>query len=177
MEKIRISDAVRAGLIAANRFEEIVAIPKFNYSIECIGADGVSKWKEDISNLVTNEGGNFVLDTMFKGSGYTAGWFLGLAGSGAKDPSDTLTSHPAWTEVNNAYSGPRLPITFGTTGLKSNTATAVQYAIITTATVAGAFVCNVASGTAGVLYSVSNFANVRNVINGDALNVTVTVSC
>jgi hypothetical protein len=100
---------------------------------------------------------------------------MGLAGAGTKAIGDTLASHAAWSEVN-PYTGNRPAITFGTTASKSNTATAVSYAITGSATVAGAFVASVNTGTAGKLYSVTDFAASRSVVSGDTLNVTLTVS-
>ena len=149
--------------------------PFFTYHVECIGADGQLKWVEDYENLVTTVGKTDIIDKYFKGSAYTAGWFLGLKGTGAAVVGDTLSSHAGWAEVN-PYTGNRPGITFGTTSGGSNAATAVSYAITGTATVAGAFVCSVATGTAGTLYSAGDFAVSRNVVSGDTLNVTLTVS-
>ena len=36
--------------------------------------------------------------------------------------------------------------------------------------------CNVQTGTSGVLYNAADFATARNVVSGDTLNVTVTIS-
>lgn len=149
--------------------------PFFTYHVECIGADGQLKWVEDYENLVTTVGKTDIIDKYFKGSAYTAGWFLGLKGTGTAVVGDTLSSHAGWAEVN-PYTGNRPGITFGTTSGGSNVATAVSYAITGTATVAGAFVCNQATGTAGTLYSAGDFGVSRNVISGDTLNVTLTVS-
>jgi hypothetical protein len=74
------------------------------------------------------------------------------------------------------YSGNRPAITFGTTAAGSNTAAAVSYSITASATVAGAFVASVNSGTSGKLYSAGDFAAARSVVSGDTLNVTLTVS-
>ena len=152
--------------------------PRFKYCVECIGADGKLKWTEEYTNLVTTAGKTDIVDKYFKGSAYTASWYLGLKGAGAAAASDTLVSHPGWAEVT-AYSSATLPqITFGPTTGGSNTATAVSYSITGTATVAGAFVTsNSAKGaTTGVLYSVGDFSAPRSVVSGDTLNVTLTVS-
>lgn len=151
------------------------ATPRFIYEIECVGADGKVKWTERIENLVTTVGKNDLLDKYFKGSAYTAAWFLGLKGTGSAAVGDTLASHAGWSEVT-PYSGNRPAITFGTTSGGSNTATAVSYSINATETVAGAFVASANSGTSGILYSAGDFAASRNVVNGDTLNVTFTVS-
>jgi hypothetical protein len=167
--------ALAAGLVTNPGLEEKVGGVAFHYSIECVGADGEVKWTEEFDNLVTTEGKNDILDKYFKGSAYTAAWFLGLKGTGSAAAGDTLASHAGWSEVT-PYSGNRPAITFGTTSAGSNTATAVSFAINATATVAGAFIGSVNTGTAGKLYSAGDFAASRSVLSGDTLNVTVTVS-
>ncbi len=151
--------------------------PRLHYEVECIGPDGVARWRDAFDNLVTTAGKNFLLDTVFKGSAYTAAWFLGLKGSGTAAAGDTLASHAGWSEVT-PYTGNRPGITFGTTSAGSNTATAVGYSITAAGptTVAGAFVASAASGTSGTLYSVGDFAAARSVLAGDTLNVTLTLS-
>jgi hypothetical protein len=174
-EKVNAQVSVEAAMVMANALLERVKAPKFRYQIECRGADGELKWAEDIENLVTTQGGNDLLDKYFKGSAYTAAWFMGLAGAGTKALTDTAASHVAWAEVN-PYAGNRPAITFGTTAAKSNTATVVAFTCNGSATVAGAFVQSVNTGTTGILYSVSDFAASRSVISGDTLNITLTVS-
>lgn len=154
---------------------ENIGAPKLTYKFECFDKNGNLKWEETIENLVTTEGKNDIIDKYFKGSAYTAAWFLGLKGSGSAAAGDTLASHAGWTE-STPYSGNRPAITFGTTSAGSNTATAVAYTINATATVAGAFVASVNTGTSGKLYSASDFAVARGVASGDTLNVTLTVS-
>lgn len=151
------------------------ATPAFTYAVECFDADGNLKWREDFHNLVTTAGKNDIIDKYFKGSAYTAAWYLGLKGTGAAAAGDTLASHAGWAEVT-PYTGNRPAITFGATAGGSNTATSVSYTINATATVAGAFISSVATGTAGTLYSAGDFAASRSVANGDTLNVTATVS-
>jgi hypothetical protein len=176
-ERIGAAESMGAGLIANNVLAEPMGVPKFRYEIECVGADGKVKWTETIENLVTTEGKNDILDKYFKGSAYTAAWFLGLKGAGSAAAGDTLASHAAWSEVN-PYTGNRPAITFGTTSAGSNTATAVSYSITVAGptTVAGAFLSSVNTGTAGKLYSAGDFAASRSVVAGDTLNVTPTVS-
>ena len=133
------------------------------------------QWEEIFHNTVTNEGRNDVLDKYFKGSSYTAAWYLGLKGTGSAAAGDTLASHAGWSEVT-PYSGNRPAITWGTTSSQSNTASAVSYSITGTSTVAGAFIASVNTGTSGILYSAGDFAASRSVASGDTLNVTPTVS-
>lgn len=158
-------------------YEKETFAPYFTYEVECVGADGKVKWTETYKNLVTTVGKTDIIDKYFKGSTYTAAWYLGLKGTGSAATGDTLSSHAGWTEVT-PYTGNRLAITFGTTSGGSNTATAVSYSITLAGptTVAGAFVCSASSGTSGTLYSAGDFGVSRSVVSGDTLNVTLTVS-
>lgn len=164
-----------ASLVAGAGLGEALAAPHFTYTFECFGADGALKWREEIRNLVTTVGKTDIIDKYFKGSAYTAAWYMGLKGTGTAVVGDTLASHGGWSEVT-PYAGNRPGITFGTTTGGSNTATAVAYSINATATVAGAFVASVGTGTSGTLYSAGDFAASRSVQSGDTLNVTLTVS-
>ena len=171
----QLSEQVSAGLITAPGIGEQSVAPFFYMTFECFDADGNLKWREEGHNTVMTAGKTDIIDKYFKGSAYTAAWYLGLKGTGTEVAGDTLASHAGWAEVN-PYTGNRPAITFGTTSAGSNTATTVSYAITGSATCAGAFVCNAASGTSGVLYSAKDFSASRAVINGDTLNVTLTVS-
>src|SRR5690349_13093819 len=91
-------DSVAAGLCANTELAETIGVPKFSYLFECFDKDGKLKWTETIENLVTTEGKNDILDKYFKGSAYTASWFLGLKGTGSAAVGDTLASHAGWTE-------------------------------------------------------------------------------
>jgi len=151
------------------------AAPRMRMRFDCYDSNGNLKWTETVENLVTTEGKNDILDKYFKGSAYTAAWYLGLKGAGSGAVGDTLASHAGWSEVT-PYSGNRPAITWGTTSAGSNTATAVSYTINATSTVAGAFGCTVNTGTSGKLYNVTDFAASRGVASGDTLNVTPTVT-
>lgn len=151
-----------------------LAAPRIRYDFELVrGGVAIDRWTA--WNLVTTVGKTDLIDKYLKGSGYTAAWYMGLAGAGTKAAGDTLASHAGWSELT-PYSGNRPAITWGTTSAGSNTGTAVSFAITGTATVAGAFVCNVNTGTSGTLYSVGDFAASRGVANADTLNVTPTLS-
>jgi hypothetical protein len=154
--------------------KESFKAPYIIYDIVCLDKEGKEKWRETVKNLVVTQGLNDIIDKYFKGSAYTAAWFMGLKSTGAPDAADTLAAPVNWTEIN-PYSGNRKAITFGSTAGGSNTASAVSFAITSTATVAGAFIASVASGTSGILYSDSNFSVARGVANTDTLNVTATV--
>lgn len=151
------------------------------YHIECIGADGKIKWVEDISNLVVTAGLNDSLDKHFKGSGYTAAWYVGLtAGSPSFAAGDTMSSHAGWTEDQNYSEATREVLTLGTVsgGSVDNSASKASFSINATATIGGAFLTTVSTkgGTTGTLYGGAAFAANRSVVSGDTLNVTVTLT-
>lgn len=155
---------------------EALKAPAFRYRVECVGADGRVKWVEEFSNLVTTAGKNDLMTKYFKGSTYTAAWYLGLKGTGSAAVGDTLASHAGWSEVN-PYSGNRPAITFGTaSGGSLAASSAVSYSITGSATVAGAFIASANTGTSGTLYSAGDFTAARSVVSGDTLNVTPTVT-
>jgi hypothetical protein len=89
----------------------------------------------------------------------------------------------AWTEYTD-YAGSRKLVTFGTAttadpSVISNSAAPSSFTISGAGgTVAGAFLSTVSSGTAGILFSESDFQSPgdRVVVSGDTLNVTYTFS-
>ena len=156
------------------------------FTVTCFDKDGNLKWQESAHNLVVNEGLADMNDKYFSGSGYTAAWYLGLVtgpgGSNTYAAADTLASHAGWTE-NTDYSGNRKAATFGTPttadpSVIDNSGSVAVFAITGTATIAGAFLASVDTGTSGVLFSVSNFQSPgdRSVTSGDTLNVTYQFS-
>ena len=156
------------------------------FHVKCFDKDGNLKWEESAHNLVVNEGLQNMNDEFFTGSGYTAAWYLGLVtgpGSGnTYAAADTLASHAGWTE-NTDYSGNRKTATFGTPttadpSVIDNSGSVAVFNMTGTATIAGAFLASVDTGTSGVLFSVSNFTSPgdRAVVSGDTLNVTYEFS-
>ena len=156
-----------------------------SYTVECVGADGKVKWTDTFHNLVMNVGVQDMNTQYFKGSAYTASPFLGLVTGPASGTTyaaaDTLASHAGWTE-NTAYTGSRKAVTFGTAttanpSVITNSASPSTFSMTGSATIAGAFLCTVASGTSGILFSAGDFsAGDKVVASGDTLNVTYTFS-
>jgi hypothetical protein len=185
-EKAHSADSTTAGLVAKTGFGES-AKGGGVFHVQCFGEDGVLKWEDQMHNLVVNVGLQDMNAKYFAGSTYTASWFLGLVtgpGSGTTyAAADTLASHAGWTEFTD-YSGSRKAVTFGTAttadpSVISNSASPAQFSITGAGgTVAGAFLCNVNSGTSGLLFSEADFQSPgdRVVVSGDTLNVTYTFS-
>ena len=184
-EKATSTDTVSAGLVARTGADSGARAGGV-FHVQCFDKDGNLKWSTSEHNLVVNEGLQDMNTQYFKGSAYTAAFFLGLItgpGSGTSfAPTDTLASK-AWIEYTD-YSGARKAVTFGTAtnadpSVISNSASPSSFTISGAGgVVAGAFLCTVSSGTSGVLFSESDFQSPgdRTVVAGDTLNVTYTFS-
>lgn len=153
------------------------------FTVQCFDKDGALKWETKAKNLVTNQGLQEMNTQFFKGSAYTAAWYIGLvdnSGFTAYAATDTMASHAGWAE-NISYSGSdRGTATFGSATLAdpsviSNSATQAQFSITGTATIRGAFLTNTQDNltNTGVLFSVADFEapGARSVVSGDTLNV------
>lgn len=184
-EKATSTDTVSAGLVARTGADSGARAGGV-FHVQCFDKDGNLKWSTSEHNLVVNEGLQDMNTQYFKGSTYSAAFYLGLItgpGSGTTfAAADTLASK-AWTEFTD-YSGSRKAVTFGTAttadpSVISNSASPSQFTISGAGgVVAGAFLCTVSSGTSGVLFSESDFQSPgdRTVVSGDTLNVTYTFS-
>lgn len=181
--KSKATDLVSADLLQAGAAGESARAGGV-FTVQCFDKDGNLKWEETAHNLVVNEGLQYMNTQFFKGSGYTAAWYLGLVtgpGSGnTYAAGNTLASHAGWSE-NSSYSGSRKSVTFGTAttadpSVITNSASPSSFSMTGTTTIAGAFLTNVSSGTSGILFSVANFQSPgdRSVVSGDALSVTYT---
>jgi hypothetical protein len=180
--KSKLSETVQAGVGRSMESDGRVKLGGV-FKVECFGPDGQKKWENEFHNLVVNEGLQDLNNKYFKGSNYTAAWYLGLVtgpGSGTTySATDTLASK-AWTEFTN-YTGNRKAVTFGTPTLAdpsviSNSASPAVFAINSSGgTVAGAFLASVATGTSGILFSEGDFTGGDKIVaSGDTLNVTYT---
>jgi hypothetical protein len=185
IEKAKSTDSVSAGMAAKNGFGES-AKGGGVYHVECLDKDGNLKWSGKMHNLVVSTGLQDMNNKYFKGSSYTAEFYLGLvtgpAASTTYAAADTLASHAGWTEFTS-YSGSRKAVTFGTPttatpSVIDSTGSPSSFAITGTGTVGGAFICTVASGTSGILFSEADFDSPgdRSVVSGDTLNVSYTFS-
>lgn len=156
-----------------------------HFKAECYDADGNLKWVAENHNLVVNVGLQYMAGSALTGTAAGSSWYIGLYGAGASNTpaaSNTLASHAGWTEIT-PYSGSRpsaglAAATNANPSVVTNSASPTAFSINATATVGGAFLCNAASGTSGILFSASDFQSPgdRVVASGDTLNVTYTFS-
>ena len=180
-EIAKASEAQSASLVAGAGANETMTITG-EYTVECFDSEGNLKWSEGFKNLVTTVGKNFMLDTTFSGSTYSAAWYLGLV-DGTSSPTynvaNTMASHAGWTEFTSYSESTRPAPTWGSASSGSKATTATSFSINGTGTVAGAFMTtdDTKSGATGTLYSAGNFSGgSRTVASGDTLNVTYTAT-
>ena len=153
-----------------------------HYLVECHGADGALKWVDEFDNLVVTAGLNDLLDKTFKGSTYTAAWYVGLtAATPTFAAGDTMASHGGWTENTTYDEANRQTLTLGTVsgGSVSNSASKAVFTISGSVTAGGAFITtnNTKGGTTGTLYGGGAFSEGnRAVVDNDTLSVTVTLT-
>ena len=158
------------------------------FTIKCFDADGNLKWETEKHNLVVNQGLQDMNMKYFKGATYTAAWYIGLYGAASSNnptANDTAASHPGFTEITPYSNATRPACTFGTAttadpSVITNSASPAVFTINATEVVGGAFLISDSTkgGTAGVLFSASDFAapGDRSVSSGDTINVTYTFS-
>ena len=152
------------------------------YEIEAHDADGNLLWRDVVDNLVVTAGLNDSLDKHFKGSSYTAAWYVGLTGNTPTiAAADTMSSHAGWTEVTAYSEGNRQTLTLGSVsgGSVDNSASKAVFTVNANGTgIGGAFVVsnNTKGGTTGVLYGGAAFSANRTLNSGDTLTITVTLT-
>ena len=180
-EKSKSSEQISGDVVRKEGFVEGLSSGGV-FTVTCIDKDGHEKWVDIAPNLVVNTGLQSMNTQFFTGSAYTAAWYIGLVNGTSASTTfsggDTLATHTGWTENSN-YVGTRKAASFGAATLAdpsniNNSASAASFTMNANATIAGAFLTNVASGTTGLLFSAADFQSPgdRTVVNGDVLNIT-----
>lgn len=151
---------------------------------EAYDPQGQLKWREIIPNIVVDVGLDDILDKYFKGSAYTASFFVGLTDGAPVTVAagDTMASHAGWVEVTAYSEATREALVLGSVASQSvdNSASKASFSInADTTVIGGGFVTtnSTKGGSTGTLYGAAAFtAADKSLDNGDTLNVTVTLT-
>lgn len=158
------------------------------YHIVCTGPDGEIKWKDEVPNLVVNQGLQLMAATTLTAGTQIVSWYIGLYGSSATNTpaaSNTMASHSSWTESTPYSNATRPQCVFATPttanpSVATNSASPAVFSINATATIGGAFLVsnNTKGGSSGTLFSAAAFTSPgdRAVASGDIVNITYTLS-
>lgn len=181
--EVNVSNGLRLGVHPANYYRLVARGP-------VKGPDGrlrrKCKWVEFVPNLVTTEGKNDTLTKYFKGSSYTAAWYVGLVNNSsftafaAGDTAAQINGTNQWIEATAYSESVRQTLTLGSASAGSidNTASKAVFSINGTVTVHGAFVASnsTKTSTSGVLYGEAALSADRALLLGDTLTITVTLT-
>lgn len=170
-----------ARVLSSTRYKVECFRPRF---IEFKGrkelAEMVKIWEEEFKNIVVTAGLNKLLDATFKTGLTSPAWYVGFKGSGTMIAADTMASHSGWAELVPYSDSTRPAFTPGSisSGAVDNSASKAVFNINTSSTIYGCFLADnsTKSGTTGTLYGGGDFGASRSVVNGDVLNITVTLT-
>lgn len=158
------------------------------WKFECFEyAGGPRLWVVEERNLTTNEGLNDALSKYFKGSSYTASFFVGLVDNAsftafaAGDTAAQINGSNGWIELTAYSESVRQTLTLGSVASQSvdNTGSPAVFTANATKTIKGGFVVtnSTKGGTSGVLYCEAAFTGGNQpVVSGNVVNVTVTLT-
>ena len=148
-------------------------------------------WHYQTKNLITTEGLNDVLTQYFKGSAYTAGWYVGIVRSdsfGTFAAADTaakiVTAVPGvgdnqWRESTAYTQGTRPALVLGSASMGSidNGASLATFSINATLTLNGGFLSSSSTkgGTSGKLFGEALAVPPQNLVNTNILTVKITI--
>lgn len=178
-QRIGAGLSATADLVRVSKCAERIGMAT-RYDVECVGSDGIIKWRDGFLNMVVDTGLNDVLDKYFKGAAYTAAHYVGLKLVGTVEAGDTMASHAGWAESSVYTEGTRPVLTLGSVASKSvdNSASVAVFSINATATITGCFLSgdSTKGGTSGLLYGGGDFPASKSVEAEDTLNVTLTLT-
>lgn len=185
IEKTKSSEVVAGSVERKTGFVEGLSAGGV-FTVTCVDKNGAEKWVEIAPNLVVNTGLQDMNTKFFTGAAYTAAWYVGLVNGTSATTTfsggDTLATHVGWEE-NSSYTGNRKAATFSAATLAdpsniNNSASTASFTMNANATIAGAFLANVTTGSTGLLFSAADFQSPgdRTVVSGDVLNITYSFS-
>ena len=150
-----------------------------HYHVECV-RDGEVAWVEDTDNLIVLTGLEYILGAAL-GDTERKDFFCGLLDEYSVSPEDTMEDH-TFSEFKGYSSVKRSPTRFESAGVVEEMvvykADNVQFMIFSPAVLHGIFMTDNSEKEkdTGLLFGVAPFVDNKQVIIGDALIVTITVS-
>ncbi len=128
--------------------------------------------------MVVTIGRNLLLDTLMATTFYVG--LIDSASFTGYSSADTMGSHAGWIEAVGYSEGVRqtYSVVAASGGSVTNSGSKAVFTILTTTTIRGVFLTtgSAKSGTAGTLYGVADLTVVRNVIIGNLLHLTITLT-
>ena len=154
---------------------------KHIWEIEHRGTDGRLLDYDMVKNITVNVGLNEILDKFWKGSSYTAAYFLGQTeGTPTFAAADTMSSHGGWVEDAGYTESVRQTITLGTVASQSvdNSASKAVFTANGAQTWGGGFISpsSTKSETASVLIGGTAYSADKVLADTETLTVTVTLT-
>lgn len=155
------------------------------FVVECF-RNGRLIWKEDVHNLITNQGLDHILDVILHGSTQITTWYCCLIESNTNAAAGMTYAVPVYTE-STAYDEATRPAyveAASSSQSVTNSANKAVFTIDDTKTMYGASLVgggtdgNTKGDTAGggTLLCYAKFASERAVVDDDVINLTYTIS-
>ena len=134
-------------------------------------------------NAVVNEGLDNILDVMFHNDTQTATWYIGLINDAESTDllaTDTMASHPNWTEDQSYSEGARQEWDEdAASGQEIQNTTPSAFSITATTTISGIFLTSNSTkgGSTGILWATGLFQDGDvSAQSGDTLNVIYKIT-
>ncbi|MDD4986560.1 MAG: hypothetical protein PHQ43_12435 [Dehalococcoidales bacterium] len=156
------------------------------FLVECFDRLGNLKWKEDVHNIVTNEGLNALLNIMLHGSTQITTWYCLLFESDTTPAAGTTYATPVFTE-STAYDESTRPAyneAAASSQSITNSANKAVFTISGTKTMYGAALVGGGSAPStkgdtaggGTMFCAAKFSSARSVVDDDVINLTYSIS-
>lgn len=158
--------------------QQMLAIVMGVFEIRTVLPDGRRVRPQKFNNGPKTLGLNYLLDAGLGGGAQDTTWFILViddTGYTDQSASDTLASHPDWTEFTD-YTGNRPAWTpaAASGGQITNSASAASITMTANGTIRGLGLCGVNSGSGGILYSTGVLGTGRGVSDTEVLELVYT---
>lgn len=156
--------------------------PHSRYLVECIKPDGKLRWREDVPNIVVNQGLDHVL-AVITTTGFVTNWFVAPAATAFTiAAADVATTAGVRAQFTAAYSEAVLQTyVAGAIAAQSvdNSASKASFSINAATTLGGVFLLDSNNKTTpaegAILFGGAAFSADRAVQSGDTLNIQITI--